>query len=169
LLFGQQPASQPVFSVGTTLVQVDAEVTDSKQRHVTNLRAEDFEVILDHKVPPITNLTYVDLDGADANGLASTPDSGRSIAASFVTRPEYVRRSMVIVVDDLGLSFPSVECVRRALRQFIKNQMQPGDLVAIWETGRSNSVFQQLTSDKHTLEAGVGFAAILTGLGGPSG
>ncbi len=155
LPFGQQPASQPVFSVGTTLVQVDAEVTDSKQRHVTNLKAEDFEVVLDHKLQPITNLTYVHLDGAEVNGLASTPDSGRSVAASFVTRPEYVRRSIVIVVDGLGLSFASVEYVRQALRHFIRDQMQPGDLVALWETGRGNSVFQQLTSDKHTLEAGV--------------
>jgi VWFA-related protein len=45
--------------------------------------------------------------------------------------------------------------VRRTLRKFIDEQMQPGDLVALWETGRSNSVFQQFTSDKRVLQAAV--------------
>ncbi len=62
---------------------------------------------------------------------------------------------MVIVVDDLGLSFNSMYFARRALRHFIDVEMQPGDLVALWETGRGNSVFQQLTSDKRVLDAAV--------------
>jgi hypothetical protein len=72
-----------------------------------------------------------------------------------VLKPEDVRRSMVLVVDDLSLSFESMYSVRRTLRKFIDEQMQPGDLVALWETGRSNSVFQQFTSDKRVLQAAV--------------
>jgi VWFA-related protein len=62
---------------------------------------------------------------------------------------------MVLVVDDLSLSFQSMYYVRRSLKKFVDEQMQPGDLIALWETGRSNSVFQQFTSDKRVLQAAV--------------
>ena len=152
-LSAQQPApppdQNPVFSVSSTLVQVDAEVTDSKQHHVTDLKASDLEVLLDGKVQPITNFTYVHLDDPAPNGLPPGAKPSANI------QPEYVRRSIVIVVDDLGLSFPSMYYVRRALHAFVDDGMQPGDLVALWQTGRSNSVFQQLTADKHLLSAAI--------------
>lgn len=153
LLLAQQPptppAQNPVFSVSSTLVQVDAEVTDSHQHHVTNLAADDFEVTLDGKIQPITNFTYVHLDDSTPNGLPPGAPADARI------KPEYVRRSIVIVVDDLGISFEDMYFVRRALHQFVDQRMQPGDLLAIWQTGRSNSVFQQLTSDKHLLSAAI--------------
>jgi len=68
-----------------------------------------------------------------------------------VLKPEDVRRSMVLVVDDLSLSLESMYSVCRTLRKFIAEQMQPGDLVALWDTGHNNSVFQQFTSDKRVL------------------
>lgn len=151
-LFARQPTPPPnvTFSVGTSLVQIDAEVMDSKHRHVTNLKADDFEVLLDHKLQSITNFTYVRLDDPNINSPAA---SGR--AGSYIVRPEDVHRSMVIVVDDLGLSFPSMAYTRQALHKFIDREMQPGDLIALWETGRSNSVFQQFTSDKHVLDVAI--------------
>ncbi|MGD0617934.1 MAG: VWA domain-containing protein [Bryobacteraceae bacterium] len=154
---GQQPAAPPsdetVFSVTTTLVQIDAEVTDSKGNHVTNLKPEDFEVYLDKKPQAITNLSYVNLDSPNANQNAMS-ESGPD-GAGRVLRPEDVRRSMVLLVDDLTLSFQSLHFVRRTLRNFVEHQMQPGDLVALWQTGHSDGVFQQLTSDKHVLEAAI--------------
>jgi VWFA-related protein len=151
-LFAQQPTppGNVTFSVGTSLVQVDAEVTDAKHRHVTDLKADDFEVFLDHKLQPVTNFAYVRLDDPNINSPAA---SGRP--GSYIVRPEDVHRSMVIVVDDLGLSFPSMAYTRQALHKFIDREMQPGDLIALWETGRSNSVFQQFTSDKHVLDVAI--------------
>ena len=130
---GQQPGAPPsdetVFRVTTTLVQIDAEVTDSKGNHVNNLKPEDFEVYLDKKPQAITNFSYVNLDSPDVNQNAMSepgPDgTGR------VLRPQDVRRSMVLLVDDLTLSFQSLYFVRRTLRNFVEHQMQPGDLVAI--------------------------------------
>jgi VWFA-related protein len=141
-----------VFSVTTTLVQLDAVVTDAKGRQVTNLKPGDFTVVMDGKPQPITNFSYVHLDSPDVNRPALSPSPS---SPSWIVKPADVHRSMVLLVDDLGLSFPSMYTVRRTLRKFIDEQMQPGDLVAIWETGRSNSVFQQFTSDKHVLEAAV--------------
>jgi VWFA-related protein len=158
LLWGQQPAPPPalestVFRVTTSLVQVDAVVTDAKGHYVTSLKPEDFEILLDKKPQAIANLSYVDLESPSSNSNALTPATESKPAS--VIRPEQVRRSMVIVVDDLSLSFTSIAAVRRTLQQFVEKQMQPGDLVAIWQVGRSNSVFQQLTTDKRVLEAAI--------------
>jgi len=158
MLWGQQPAPPPpiestVFRVTTSLVQVDAVVTDSKGHYVTTLKPEDFEILLDKKPQAIANLSYVDLESPSSNSNALTPATESRPAS--VIRPEEVRRSMVILVDDLSLSFTSIAAVRRALQQFVEKQMQSGDLVAIWQVGRSNSVFQQLTTDKRVLEAAI--------------
>ena len=64
---GQQPAvpapdsQRPgtVFTVTSTLVQMDAVVTDSKGRYVTDLTPEDFEVLEDGKPQKLTHFSYV--------------------------------------------------------------------------------------------------------------
>jgi VWFA-related protein len=161
LLQAQEPAPPPatVFSVSTTLVQIDSVVTDSKGHQVANLKPDDFQVLVDGKPQPITNFSYVHLDSPDVNRPSLSPQALRDPLASAnpadVLKPEDVRRSMVLVVDDLSLSFESMYSVRQTLRKFIDEQMQPGDLVALWETGRSNSVFQQFTSDKRVLRTAV--------------
>ena len=66
-------------------------------------------------------------------------------------RPEDVRATVVLVVDDLGLSFESMAYVRRALRKFIEVQMQPGDLVAICRTSYGSSALNQFTNDKRRM------------------
>ena len=62
---------------------------------------------------------------------------------------------MALVVDDLGLSFESAYYVRRALKKFLDQQMQPDDLVAIMRTGGGIGALQQFTSDKRQLYAAV--------------
>ena len=64
---GQQPAApapdspQPeaVFTVTSTLVQVDAVVTDSKGHHITDLKPEEFQVFEDGKLQKLTHFSYV--------------------------------------------------------------------------------------------------------------
>ena len=161
LLRAQETAPPPatVFSVSTTLIQIDSVVTDSKGRQVTNLTANDFKVKVDGKPQQITNFSYVHLDSPDVNRPSLSAQALHkplpSANSADVFRPQDVRRSVVLVVDDLSLSFESMYYVRRALRKFIDEQMHPGDLVALWETGRSNSVFQQFTSDRRVLQAAV--------------
>lgn len=70
-------------------------------------------------------------------------------------RPEQVRRTIALVVDDLRLSFKSVNSVKTALRKFVDEQMQPDDLVSIIRTSTGSGVFQQFTSDKRILYAAI--------------
>jgi hypothetical protein len=66
-----------------------------------------------------------------------------------------VRRTIVLMVDNLGLSFESMDFVRRSLRKFIETQMQPGDLMAICRTASASGTLQQFTSDKRILLAAI--------------
>jgi VWFA-related protein len=143
-----------VFRVTTTQVQIDAEVTDSKGNHVNNLKADDFEVFLDKKLQPVTSLSYVSLEPPDINQAAMASPGAHD--SGHVIKPANVRRATVILVDDLTMSFESMAMVRRMLRQLVETQTEPGDLVAIWQAGNINGVYQQLTSDKRVLEAAIG-------------
>src|SRR5580704_4410987 len=65
-VFAQQASQQPqaaksdiVFSVTSSLMQVDAVVTDSKGHYITDLTANDFEVLEDGQPLKITNFSYI--------------------------------------------------------------------------------------------------------------
>lgn len=164
---GQQVPTQPpeperpglVFSVTSTLVQLDAVVTDSKGRHVTDLAPADFEVFEDGKVQPITHFSYVQVaappqvtsDAKSKSRPSPRQDSKLSPPPAARLRPEEVRRTVVLMIDDLGLSFESMAYVRIALRKFIETQMEPGDLVAICRTAYGSSSLHQFTNDKRIL------------------
>jgi VWFA-related protein len=145
-LAGAAAAAGPedlVLRVTVNLVQVEATVTDGSDRPVTDLRAEDFEVRQDGKVQKITHCTYV------------APSALMAAARHGAVRPENVNRTIAILVDDLGLASTSIVEVRRALRKFVDEQMQPGDLVAIFRTLGSSGYLQQFTTDKRQLYASI--------------
>ncbi len=159
VLFGQQspgpaPPDQPsagVFRVTTTLVQVDAVVTDSQGRQITTLQPDDFEIVVDGKPQKITHSSYVNVAPV-APPVAKRPLSTLELpGATPAVRPQDVRRTIVLMVDDLGLSFESMAFVRFSLLKFVTQQMQPGDLVAVCRSGAGAGTLQQFTSDKRLL------------------
>jgi VWFA-related protein len=147
-----------VVRISVTLVQVDAVVTDEKGRYVTNLKPEDFEVYEDRKRQNITNFSYINTKAATVAGATASPTRpNNSAAPAPVVRlsPDQVRRTIALVVDDLGMSFESIGYVRSSLKKFVDEQMQPGDLVAILRTGAGIGALQQFTSDKRALYAAI--------------
>lgn len=152
LAVGQQREG-PVFTVTATLVQVDAVVTDSKGRQVTDLTVEDFELIVDGKPQKLTHFAYVQVAPPVQPPPKSVPKSILALAPPPPSppRPEEVRRTIVLMVDDLGLSFESMGFAHYSLRQFVEKQMHPGDLVAVCRTGAGRGALQQFTSDKRIL------------------
>ena len=153
----QQPEEDEVVRISTNLVQVDAVVTDKNGRQVTDLTSADFEIYEDGKRQEITNLSYVSITSPGTERAAAPPDpSGQRAPAPPVRlRPTEVRRTIALVVDDLQLSFESTYYVRRMLKKFVDEQMQPGDLVAIIRTGSGIGALQQFTSDKRQLYAAI--------------
>ncbi|HEX8174338.1 MAG TPA: VWA domain-containing protein [Pyrinomonadaceae bacterium] len=156
---GVQPADEDsVVRITTNLVQIDAVVTDSKGRLVTNLGAEDFEVLVNGKPQKITNFSLVTNEvqtaGQPVAGATRT-DRSRVPVPPAVIRPEQVRRTIALVVDDLTLSFESMNQVRQALKRFVDEQMQPGDLVAIVRVSAGVGALQQFTFNKQQLYAAI--------------
>ena len=62
---------------------------------------------------------------------------------------------MVLVVDDLGIAWENMEATRKALRRFVDEQVQDGDLVALVRTGASWGTLQQLTTDSRILHSAI--------------
>ena len=62
---------------------------------------------------------------------------------------------MALLVDDLGLSAESMHQVKRQLRKFVTEQLQPNDLVAIIRTGGEMGALQQFTNDRRVLTRAV--------------
>jgi VWFA-related protein len=161
------PSKEDVVRITSNLVQIDVTVTDKKGQPVPDLKDGDFEIYEDGRPQQITNLSFVSLGAATRTSLATnssptTNRTGAKTASEDVApapperlRPEDVRRTIALVVDDLGLSFESVHFVRQALRNFVDEQMQPGDLAAIIRTGAGVGALQQFTSDKRLLYAAI--------------
>jgi VWFA-related protein len=166
-VFAQQPkesAAQPkepqkddAVRLSVTLVQIDVVVTDKNGRSVEGLKKEDFEILENGRPQQITNLSYVSQQPTALTipDRAPTADRNAPPLPSVGLRPEQVRRTIALVVDDLGMSFDSMHDVREALKKFVDEQMQPGDLVAIIRVGGGMGALQQFTSDKKLLYAAI--------------
>jgi VWFA-related protein len=157
----QQANSESVIRITVNLVQVDAVVTDSKGKPVTNLKKEDFVILQDGKPQVITNFSYVTSQPGTVQ-TAAVRTAGKGVTApppppkaSGGGVPKQVRRTFALVVDDLGLSFESMAHIRDSLKKFVDQQMQPGDLVAVMRTSAGMGALQQFTSDKRILYAAI--------------
>ena len=154
-----QPAGTPpdddVVKISTNLIQVDVTVTDSKGRVVTDLSAEDFEIYENGAKQKITNFSFVASVKEKTETVKSPNEKVSAPVPTAELRAEQIRRTFALVVDDLSLSFQSAHYTRRALKKFVDEQMQDGDLVAIIRTGAGIGALQQFTSDKRQLYAAI--------------
>jgi VWFA-related protein len=164
--FGQNPPPPPplpaddkdVVKISTTLIQIDVTVTDKNGKPVRDLRPDEIEIYENGKLQEITNFSFISNVREKSVEPAEKKRTENAAAAPEpppTVRPEQVRRAIALVVDDLSLSFESVHFVRRALKKFVDEQMQDGDLVAIIRTGAGIGALQQFTTDRRQLYAAI--------------
>jgi len=147
-----------VVKISTTLIQVDVAVTDNKGSVIKNLKAEDFEIYENGKKQEITNFSFIGAGSESNQNVLKPKTNSKSAIPLPPTAPirlEQVKRTIALVVDDLTMSFESTNYVKRALKKFVDEQMQNGDLVAIIRTGGGIGALQQFTSDKRQLYAAI--------------
>ncbi len=155
-LFAQTPTPTPnnddVVKISTNLIQIDVTVTDKKGNTVKDLKREDFEIFENGEKQDISNFSFI----SNQRAQTQNPTEKTNIPKPVGTlRAEQIRRTIALVVDDLSLSFESAYRVRRALKKFVDEQMQEGDLVAIVRTGAGVGALQQFTADKRILYAAI--------------
>src|SRR6185503_4117597 len=158
---GPPPAQKPsptdaddVVRITTNLVQIDTVVTrDNKP--VTDLKAEDFEVLEDGKAQPITNFSFVSIPPKPfiAPAASANPNSNdkEKVGPPPPVRADERHRTIALVVDDLGISMESVGSIRKQLRKFVNEEVQANDLIAIVRTGSEVGALQQFTNDRQML------------------
>jgi len=153
----RRPEAEDVVRITTNLVQVDAVITDRNGKAITDLKPEEIEVFEDGKKQKVTHFSYILAETPEETRLAKPVPADKNAPPAPPTRlkREDIRRTIALVVDDLGLSFESTYYVRRALKKFVDEQMQSGDLVAIIRTGGGMGALQQFTSDKRQLYAAI--------------
>ncbi len=170
IAFAQTPAPQAlqeqtpdtVIRINVNLVQVDATVVDGKGQPVTDLKKEDFVLLQDGKPQALTNFSFVNTkEGVVRNTSAqAAPKPAPAVKGAvppppMASKPKQIRRTIALVVDDLGLSFDSMARVRQSLKKYVDQEMQPNDLVAIIRTAAGMGSLQQFTSDKRMLYAAI--------------
>lgn len=153
------PPTQDPVRINTQLVQIDAVVTDKKGRHVEDLTQADFELTVDGKKQSLTHFSHINLPAlVKRDYTPKKKTDGKPAPETMPTRqiaPEEIHRTLAFIVDDLGLSFKSVEFVRETLRKFVAEQMQEGDMVAIIRSGNGMGMLEQFTSDKRILYSAI--------------
>jgi len=161
----QKPADDKddVVKIRTNLVQVDAVVTkDGKP--VTGLTADDFDIYEDGRKQTITSFAYISNVPSRATNatVASAPLKDSAADKTSATPPtseriqrDAARRTIAIVVDDLGISAESMGQIKTRLQKFLAEELQPNDLVAIIRTSGNVGALQQFTTDKRMLNRAV--------------
>ena len=166
LATAQTPTSAPpineseTIKITTTLIQTDVTVTDKNGKVINDLKPEDFEVYENGRKQNITSFSLISTESKEKQSENSDSPSFSTNKNSVPIppvklKPEQVRRTYALVVDDLGLSFVNIHWVQQGLRKFVNEQMQDGDLAAILRTGSGAGALQSFTSDKRQLLAAI--------------
>lgn len=151
----QQPADQAeVIRISTELVQTGVVVLDKQGRFVEGLKPEQFVLKVDGKVVTPSFFEHVvagtakeeRLEAAAARGNTTTP---------LVGGPSYRGRTIIFFIDDLHLGAESVQRTRKALLEFVDNQMAPEDQVAIASPSGQIGFLQRFTDVPAVVRAAV--------------
>ena len=141
--------------VNTSLVQVDAVVTDKNGKQVSNLQPADFELVEGGRARDIVAFSYVPLGGKASGGNrnAKVPANEAAPPQLHGLSPDSYRRAIAILVDDFGLSAESIARLRNALEKFIAEQTDSTDVIAVVRSSGGPGAMAQFTSNRAQLLA----------------
>lgn len=140
-----QSPKPPVFGAAVAVVAVPVFVTDKNGRSVGGLTAEDFEIEDGGKKAPIVAFQALDVD-APVTAASQSEVAGLPMAV----QAEGPRQFLVLL--DLEFSPPAGAFRgRTAATKFIREQLAPGDLVAVAVWARNGlRVLTNFTADHET-------------------
>lgn len=158
-----QRQDEPV-RIGINLVTLDVAVTDKHRRPVRNLTAKDFTVIENETLQRIESFSTNSI--APARNEPDTrsnqtenvvPLSERKPPASIARRFSGYR-FISIAIDNSSVEAANRDAVERAIIRYLREQLQPDDLVAIYSIGNSLTLVQPFTGDRTKLLKAAGSA-----------
>jgi VWFA-related protein len=165
----QQPAPRPrfLFTVNDEIVLTNVVVRNKKTGElIKGLKQSDFTILEDNKPQKISSFDYeaVDelaqakLNEATISGSSGPEDNYKLLNKSPIANPDEVRNHRLIVMffDITSMQPEDLDRAVEAAQTYIKNKMQPADLVALVSLDTSLKVDMDFTSDKQKLLGGVG-------------
>ncbi len=133
-------------AVEVNVINVDVYVTDKSGNPITGLTKDDFEIYESKRPVTVTNF-YAVADGEPvAGGIEPTELSIRD-NDPLASIPEDQRLSLVVYVDNFNIRPFNRNRVFRRLREFLREELQPGDRAMLVSYDRSIHVRHPFTTD----------------------
>jgi VWFA-related protein len=150
----QQPT--PTLRASVDQVVVDVIVTDGNGAQVTGLTAADFEITERGKAQTIATFTEVTLPPARSVAAGGTASATTTLPPSDVrsNRDTAAGRVYLLALDDLFVDLVRTGNVRQGAHEFVNRYVQPGDVVAVWQTSGAGFA-QDFTSDMSRVHAAI--------------
>ena len=152
--------NQPVdvIRINTELIQTGVIVLDKHGHFVDGLQPEQFELRVEGKPQPISFFEQIKAgsDRERARLAALSDNSTAQPSDESSSRNDVHGRTIVFFIDDLHLALDSLGRTRKALSQFIENEMNENDQVAIASTSGDIGFLQQFTDNQAVLRAAAG-------------
>ncbi len=151
----QKPPEDEMLRIETELVQIEITVTDKQGKLIKDLKLSDFELKADGK-PQEIGYFSVGTSATPARWI-TTETTAKNKEATTIAPTAEIRagRYIVLAIDDLHLSFSSLNYTRKALVKFVDQQMASGDQVALITTSGQLGMFQQFTTDRDILKRAI--------------
>jgi len=146
------------FRATSNLVIVNVFVRDRAGKEIAGLSKDDFTILEDGKPQRIAIFEYQRLESAPLTPAAPALPSRKPASAQAFSLPapgkvQYPDRRLLVLFFDHS-SMPPADQVRahEAALKFVREQMQPADLVAIMSFSSQLTVEQDFTDDRDALE-----------------
>ncbi|MEO8076981.1 MAG: VWA domain-containing protein [Acidobacteriota bacterium] len=150
----QLPPSPSPFRSDAVVVEVAVLARDQAGRPVTDLRPAELTVAEGHAAQEIVAFERISVPQfrAVAGGAAVVAAPVRDVSSNETLG---AARVFILVLDALHVAPDRNLAVRRYARQFLEQQVGPGDLAAVISPGGPSSATEDFTSDKARLLAAV--------------
>jgi len=141
---GQTAPSDPLLfeTIEVRVIELEVFVTDKDDKAVTGLTRDDFELIHDGKETTITNFYAV--EGGQVTWGGEEPPAG---AESAPPLPKKQPLNLVIYIDNFNIHPFNRKKVLTALKNFLRTELQPDDLVMMVTYDRSLIIDNTFTTD----------------------
>jgi len=145
-----------VESIDVRVINIDVVVTDRKGKPITGLKQDDFELLENGLLKPITNFYEVESPRVALPAPATT--TATPAPAPLPVRraeeiPDTQKRRIIFFIDNLSLHPFNRNRVFKEMKEFAKTTMRPGDEAMIATYNRSLKVRVPFTRDVTVIQS----------------
>jgi VWFA-related protein len=152
-------------SIDIRVISIDVVVTDKKGNAITGLTKDDFQLLENGVLKPISNFYEVEAQKAvRPPTVAATPAQPAPVAPKQEDVPENMRRRVIFYIDNLSLAPFNRNRVFKEMKEFARSVLRPGDEAMVATFNRSLKIRVPFTRNaiqiQQTLDSIAGESAL---------